>query len=190
MRTHELKRIKAIPWVVLAVLLLTTSALAQSLSLMAPSLANVQGRLTARFGITVEEKPILKGELMDGGVLVLKCAVQLSEVSNYWLDSEISEAHFDSVLKYDSLTREFTMTLPGRDTLLRNADLGKLLAEGWGTIETNLGSWALLERGTKYRLRLHTSMNEQDAPEGVMRFIYFWSWDAGANNTFQLDFTY
>ena len=33
-------------------------------------------------------------------------------------------------------------------------------------------------------------MNQEDAPEGVMRFIYFWSWDAGANNTFQLDFTF
>ena len=82
------------------------------------------------------------------------------------------------------------MTLPGRETPLRNTDLGQLLSEGWGTIETNLGSWALLDRGRKYRLRLQTSMNEQDAPEGLMRFIYFWSWEAGANNSFQLDFTF
>lgn len=174
----------------LAVLLLTTVASAQTLSLTAPSLANVEGRLTARFGVVVEEKPILKGELEDGGVLALTCEVRLTEPNDYWLDTEISEAQFESVLKYDSLAREFTMTLPGRDAPLRNADLPALLAEGWGTIEVNLGSWALLDRGRKYRLKLHTAMNEQDAPQGVMRFIYFWSWDAGADNSFQLDFTF
>ena len=33
-------------------------------------------------------------------------------------------------------------------------------------------------------------MNEADAPDGLSRFIYFWSWDAGADASFQLDFTY
>ncbi|MCJ2165623.1 MULTISPECIES: DUF4390 domain-containing protein [unclassified Pseudodesulfovibrio] len=190
MRTHEKKKILAQIGVVLVILLLAGSALAQSLSLMAPSLANVRGRLTARFGVAVEEKPILKGELEDGGVLVLKCQVRLIEANDYWFNRVISEAQFESILKFDPLTRDFIMSLPDRETLLRNTDLGKLLDEGWGTIEASLGEWALLDRGRKYSLLLHTSMNEQDAPEGVMRYIYFWSWDAGADNSFQLDFTF
>ncbi|EGB15608.1 hypothetical protein DND132_2405 [Pseudodesulfovibrio mercurii] len=179
-----------IPAVLLAVLLVAETALGQSLSLMAPTLANVHGRLTALFGVAVEEKPILKGELEDGAVLVLKCEVSLLEPRDYWLDREITEVRFQSRLSFDPLTREFVMTLPGRENPLRDADLSKVLDEGWGTIEATLGSWALLDKGRKYSLRLHTSMNEEGAPEGVMRFFYFWSWDAGADNAFQLDFTF
>jgi len=184
------KRIGTLLGVVLAVIIFTGIASAQSLSLMAPSLANVNGRLTARFGVTVEEKPVLKGELEDGAVLMLKCSVKLFEENTYWLDSELSSVLFKSVLEYDSLTREFVMTLPDRETPLRNKDLGQLLEQGWSVIEASLGSWALLDRGTKYSLRLHTTMTEEGAPEGVMRYVYFWSWDAGADNSFQLDFTY
>jgi len=176
--------------VALAVLLLAGSALAQNLNLKAPSLANMHGRLTVSFGVTVDELPILKGELEDGATLVLKCMVGLFEANDYWLDSEISTGGFVSILRYDALTREYTMTLPGHDTALRNRDIGVLLEEGWSTIRISMGSWALLDRGSKYSLRLQTTMNELDAPEGFMRYIYFWSWDAGAENSFQLDFTY
>ncbi|MEZ7198621.1 DUF4390 domain-containing protein [Pseudodesulfovibrio karagichevae] len=195
MRTPDDKRAGSLPAVllpaaILAVLILAGAAMAQSLSLKAPTLANVNGRLTARFGIVVEEKPILKGELEDGAVLVLKCEVSLLQPRDYWLDREITEVHFRSRLSFDPLTREFVMTLPGRQTPLRDKDLSTVLENGWGSIDATLGSWALLDRGKKYSLRLHTSMNEEDAPEGVMRFFYFWSWDAGADNAFQLDFTF
>jgi hypothetical protein len=195
MRTPDHMRAGSIPAALLpaaflAVLILAGAAMAQSLSLKAPTLANENGRLTARFGIVVEDRPILKGELEDGAVLVLKCEVSLSEPRDYWLDREITEVHFQSRLSFDPLTREFVMTLPGRQTPLRNKDLSAVLDEGWGSIGTTLGSWALLDRGKKYSLRLHTSMNEEDAPEGMMRFFYFWSWDAGADNAFQLDFTF
>ncbi|WP_319582664.1 DUF4390 domain-containing protein [uncultured Pseudodesulfovibrio sp.] len=178
------------PAAFLAVLILAGVAMAQSLSLKAPTLANVNGRLTAQFGIVVEDRPILKGELEDGAVLVLKCEVNLLEPRDYWLDRDISEAHFQSRLSFDPLTREFVMTLPDRQSPLRSEDLSEILDKGWGTIGATLGSWTLLDRGKKYSLRLRTSMNEEGAPEGMMRFIYFWSWDAGANNAFQLDFTF
>ncbi|HKI80854.1 MAG TPA: DUF4390 domain-containing protein [Pseudodesulfovibrio sp.] len=195
MRTPDDKRAGSFPAVLLpaallAVLILAGVALAQSLSLKAPTLANVNGRLTALFGIVVDDRPILKGELEDGAVLVLKCEVKLLEPRDYWMDRDISEVRFQSRLSFDPLTREFVMTLPDRQTPLRGKDLSAILDKGWGTIGATLGSWALLDRGKKYSLRLHTSMNEEDAPEGMMRFFYFWSWDAGADNAFQLDFTF
>lgn len=195
MRIQDRNRAGFPAGIVLAVLILTLlasggSALAQSLSLTPPSLANQDGQVTARFGVVVEEKPILKGELMDGAVLVLKCSVRLVKPSDYWLDHEIAETGFQSRISYDALTREFVLTRPEGGSPLRNKDLGAVLDEGWGAIETPLGAWSQLERGRKYSLKLSTSMNQEDAPEGVMRFIYFWSWDAGANNTFQLDFTF
>mgnify|MGYP001773799103 CR=1 FL=1 len=195
MRTPHDKRAGSFPAVLLpaallAVLILAGVALAQSLSLKAPTLANVNGRLTALFGIVVDDRPILKGELEDGAVLVLKCEVKLLEPRDYWMDRDISEVRFQSRLSFDPLTREFVMTLPDRQTPLRGKDLSAILDKGWGTIGATLGSWALLDRGEKYSLRLHTSMNEEDAPEGMMRFFYFWSWDAGADNAFQLDFTF
>lgn len=185
-----MKNIKLAWLSALAVLILASVAAAQTLNLMAPSLANSSGQLTARFGVTVEEKPILKGELEDGAELVLKCEVELYEGNEYWLDHQIAEATFESSLKFDALTKEFVMTLPDRDKPLRNTNIEQLVAEGWGTIEASLGEWNMLERGERYSLVLNTSMNEKDAPEGFSRFIYFWSWDAGASNSFQLDFVY
>jgi len=174
----------------LSVIIFAGVALAQTLSLMTPAIANENGILTARFGVTVVEKPILKGELEDGAELVLKCKIDLYAVSDYWLDSTVSSASFESVLKYESLTKEFSMVLPGRDTPLKNKDLEALLQEGWSIIEARLGPWDMLERGQQYSLSLQTTMNEVGAPEGFSRFIYFWSWDAGADNTFQLNFTF
>lgn len=174
----------------LAICIFATAALAQTLSLKAPSLANENGALIARFGVVVEDEPILKGELEDGAELTLKCEVELHEKNEYWLDRKIASTTFLSTLNFDALEKEFTMTLPGRDTLLRNSDLGALLDNGWTIIKATLGPWSMLERGRTYSLMLDTSMNEADAPEGITRFIYFWSWDTGANNSFQLDFTY
>ncbi|QJB58373.1 DUF4390 domain-containing protein [Pseudodesulfovibrio sp. zrk46] len=174
----------------LVVLLFAASAWAQTLSLMAPSIANENGSLVARYGVTVVEKPILKGELEDGDVLVLKCAIELFKVKEYWPDSTVASDDFESTIKFDRLKKEFIMTLPGRDTPLRNKDIEALLLEGWGSIKANLGSWSVLEKGQEYSLRLITTMNEADAPEGLERFIYFWSWDAGVDNTFHLNFTF
>ncbi|MDC0336147.1 DUF4390 domain-containing protein [Pseudodesulfovibrio sp.] len=192
MENAKTKRSRVAPVLIaaLAVLIFTAVAHAQTLSLMAPAIANVNGALTARFGVTVVELPILKGELEDGAELILRCDIELSEVIDYWLNNGIAETAFESTLKYESLTKEFVMTLPGRNTPLKNTSLESLLREGWGTIEATLGPWNMLERGQEYSLSLNTTMNEVGAPEGVSRFIYFWSWDAGADTTFLLNFTY
>ena len=116
--------------------------------------------------------------------------MELHKENAYWIDREISTATFESVLKFDALTKVFTLVLPARSTPLRNENLRQLLKKGWGTIEVGLGSWDMLERGQKYSLTLNTTMNEKGAPEGISRFIYFWSLDVGADNSFQLDFTY
>lgn len=174
----------------LTVLLLATAARAQTLSLMAPTIANDNGALTARFGVTVVEKPILKGELEDGAELILKCTVELFEVAHYWMDSTVSSAHFESIIKFDRLTKEFVMTIPGRATPLRDPNLEAILTKGWGNIKATLGPWNMLKEGQQYSLKLITTMNEVDAPEGLSRFFYFWSWDAGSDNTFHLNFTF
>ncbi len=174
----------------LTLLIFAAVAHAQTLSLLAPAIANENGALTTRFGVTVVELPILKGELMDGVALVLKCDIGLSEVSDYWIDSEVAEAEFVSTLKFEALTQEFSMTLPSRSTPLKNKNLSSLLKEGWGTIEIALGPWNILERGQKYSLSLQTTMNEVGAPDGLMRYLYFWSLDAGTDTTFLLNFTY
>lgn len=174
----------------LVCLLFSGTAMAQSLSLLTPSIANVNGALTARFGVEVESLPAVKGELEDGLELRLKCRADLYETMDYWLDSHISTATFESVLRFDSLKKEFTMTLPGRETLLRDADLPTLLKEGWSAIEAVLGPWNMLVRGEQYSLQIQTTISEADAPEGITKYIYFWSWDSSPTATFLLNFTY
>lgn len=173
-----------------AILMLGGTAMAQSLSLLTPSIANVNGALTARYGVEVETLPAIKGELEDGLVLKLKCRADLYEAMDYWLDAHLSTAEFESILSYDALTREFQMTLPDKESPLRDTDLPALLKKGWGTIESVLGPWNMLVRGEKYNLHIETSINEADAPEGLTKIIYFWSWDSGSSAIFRLNFTY
>jgi len=157
---------------------------------MAPDIANDNGALKVRFGVTVVESLLLKSELKEGRELVLKCAVELFKVRDYWLDGSVSSAMFQAEIRYDRLKEEFVMTLPNRDTPLRDTDFDTLLEKGWGSIETTLGPWNMLQSGNDYSLRLITTINEKDAPEGFYRFLYFWSWDAGVDNTFHLHFTF
>lgn len=174
----------------LLVLLSGGAALAQTLSLRAPDIANDNGALKVHFGVTVVEKPVLRQDLEEGRELVLKSVIELFRVRDYWLDSTVGTSSFVSTLGYDRLTREFTLTLPGESAPLRDKSLDSLLKKGWGRIEINLGPWNMLEAGEDYSLRLITTMNEKDAPEGFYRFLYFWSWDAGSDNTFHLNFTF
>jgi hypothetical protein len=190
MKTKQRNHMGGCALALLAVLALASVALAQGLSLKPPSLANVNGRVTARFGVAVEELPILKGELEDGLELVLSCNIGLYRINDYWMDDEIASGIFVSSLRFDPLTREYVMTLSRGEQSIRNQNIKKLLDEGWGEVEVGLGSWALLDRGVKYSLRLKTSMNEKGAPDGFMSYFYFWSWNPGAENSFQLDFTY
>lgn len=173
-----------------AFLMIGGTATAQSLSLLTPSIANINGALTARYGVEVETLPAIKGELEDGLVLKLKCRADLYETMDYWMDSHLSTADFESTLSYDALTKEFLMTLPGKEKPLKDTDLPALLKKGWGTIESVLGPWNMLVRDEQYSLHIETSLNEADAPEGLTKIIYFWSWDSGSNAIFRLNFTY
>lgn len=189
MKKPGLKRLGT-PGAWLLLIVFATMAQAQSLSLMAPAIANDNGVFTARFGIAVEALPILKGELEDGAELVLKCKTGLFENNEYWLDSQVFKVSFESTISYDRIAKEFVLTLPGKDKPLRNENIETLLKEGWSSLEARLGPWDKLERGENYTLRLTTALQDADAPEGLSKIIYFWSWDAGSNNTFLLNFTF
>ena len=165
-------------------------ALAQTLSLMSPDIANDNGALKVRFGVTVVEKPTLRDELSEGRVMVLKSVIELFKVRDYWLDGSVASTSFESTLSFDRLTREYVLTLPNKSTPISDKDLDVVLQKGWGRIDALLGPWNMLEQGQDYSLRLITTMNEKDAPEGFYRFLYFWSWDAGSDNTFHLNFTF
>lgn len=173
-----------------AVLLLAGGAHARSLSLKAPAILNSNGSIVAQFGVKIIELPILKGELEDGAEMVLRCSVELVKVRHYWLNTNIGSDTYESIIKFDPLTKDFLMVLPGRPQPIRNRDLKTLLEKEWGRIQARLGAWSNLERGSEYSLRLVTTMQEADAPEGFYRFVYFWSWDAGTDNTFHLNFTF
>lgn len=171
-------------------LLLTSTAFGQGLNLMTPAIANVSGVLTARFGVTVEERPALRKGLENGAKLVLKSRVRLFRVKDYWMDSLIAASNYESVLQYEPLSKEFILTLPGHHGPLRSDDLFSLISEGWAVIEASLCPWSELVKGEHYSLRMDISMNEADAPDGLSGLLYFWSWNSGANNTFELDFIY
>lgn len=166
------------------------SASAQTLSLSAPALANKDGALAARFGVMVKDLGHLRQELENGSDIELRCDVALYRVSDYWLDSTLAETELSSILSYDSLKREYVLTLPGNREKLRDTDMNALLDRGWSTLEVGLGSWDRLIRGSTYSLRLAVDLVEADAPRGLTRYLYFWSWDTGAGTTFELTFKY
>lgn len=167
-----------------------SAALAQSLILSNLVVDNKAGSLTARFGVSVDDAAMLAESVQNGVTLALNCKAKLSRKSGLFGSPQIAEAGFTSRLKYDSLTKEYTLQLPGREALLKNAGLHELLRAGWGELTLDMGSWRMLERDQEYTLTLDMRLQQTDIPNWFKRTLFFWAWDVAPSATYQLHFKY
>jgi hypothetical protein len=167
-----------------------SAASAQSLVLSNLVVDNQAGNLKARFGVSVDGVAELTESLQNGVTLALTCKAKLSRKSGMFANPQLAAAEMTSRLKYDSLTREYALFLPGREAPLKNAGLQELLRAGWGELTLDMGPWHMLERSKEYTLGLDIRLHQTEIPNWFRRTLFFWAWDVAPSTTYQLHFTY
>jgi len=172
------------------IVLWTSVAAAQSLVLSNLVVDNKAGSLMARFGVSVDGVAELTESLQNGVTLALACKAKLAKKGGMFGSPLLTEAEFSSRLKYDALTKEYILTLPGREAPLRGAGLSELLGTGWGALTLGLGSWSMLERDKEYTLTLDIRLQQTDIPNWFRRTLLFWTWDVAPSASYQLHFKY
>ena len=182
---------RALLGALLAALLLWTSlAQAQTLSLSNLVVDNKAGTFTARFGIGVTGVDEIAEVLTDGVVLALRCQATLLRKRSYWTDAAVAETDYVSTIRRDAISREFVLRLDGREAPLTGKRLGPLLAQAWGQIQLDLGPWDNLKRGQDYQLRLRLSLDRTEIPDWIRDTVFFWSWDVIPATNYTLEFAY
>jgi hypothetical protein len=164
------------------------TALATSLVLQNLVVDNQSGVLAARYGVSVDSLAEVSDALTGGATLALSCKARLTRRGGVFSNPQVAAADLESRLKYDSLTKEFSLQLPGREAPLKNARLDELLRSGWGSLALEMGAWKQLERGQEYTLSLDLRLRQVEIPNWFRRTLFFWSWDAAPQTSYQLHF--
>jgi len=173
-----------------ALVLWSVPACAQSLVLSNLVVDNQAGSLMARYGVAVDGMSEITENLQNGVTLALSCKAKLTKSKGFFGGPQIAQATMTSRLKYDALTKEYTLTLPGREAPLKNTRLDELLRSGWGALALDMGPWGVLERGQDYSLSLDIKISQTDIPNWFRRTLLFWSWDVIPSTSYQLQFKY
>ncbi|WP_027720730.1 DUF4390 domain-containing protein [Maridesulfovibrio zosterae] len=168
----------------------TQTASASTLKLKNLVLDNQAGSIMARFGIELKADTEVEEALLSGIRLKLDCEAKLLKNKSLWPDSEIASKSYSNKLFFDSLSNKFALEKPGVDKIFKNKSLTILLRDEWKTMILDLGPWATLQRGEKYKLRLKVRIDQTDIPQWLKSTLFFWSWDVIPSATYQLDFTY
>jgi len=164
------------------------AASAASLVLSNLVVDNQSGALAARFGVSIDSLTEVSDALTSGVTLALTCKGKLTRHGGVFSSPQVASADLVSRIKYDSLTKEFTMTLPGREAPLKNTRLDELLRSGWGALSLGMGPWKVLERGQEYTLSLDLRLHQVAIPNWFRRTLFFWAWDVAPQASYQLHF--
>ena len=199
-KTPDMKRLftirartrQRLPSLVLATILCLWAGVcaAQNVQLTNPSVNNVDGALTARFGVTLSSLDEVASELEAGVSMRLVCQARLYRENLFWFDALLSDAEYEFVLSYDALNKEYALQVPGMRTPVRHKNLAGLMDEQWSSLELTLGSWDALRRGHTYSLKLKAFLGRGQAPDSLAGGIFHWFWGKGASSTYMMDFRY
>ncbi len=187
----------SMPWIagaaVLAVAVVLSwprAAAAQSLHLQNLVVDNQAGSFMARFGVSVDGLDEVAQSVENGVTVALDCTARLFRKRSAWADAMVSEGRYQSRLQFDSLTGEYVLTAPGRETPYRDTDLKRILAQAWSALNVDLGPWSNLSRGDEYRIDLSITLSQTDVPAWLKNTLFFWSWDVAPATSYQLEFRY
>jgi hypothetical protein len=193
----------------LLVVFVATSAAAQDLVLDNFVVANEQGRVTVRFGLTPLEVEAFEEMLRDGSVLELRCEAAVWRERILWWDEQMAEGELAHRLHYDALEDLYVLSesppwpaRPPRRTILREPveveppepkeiargeDLAKLANDVWSRIELDAGPWVPgMTEGGGY-LELDLVVVNLDIPVGLRTALFFWPWEVVPPTTYRQD---
>lgn len=172
----------------LLTVLLPLSAQAQTLSLENLVLDNQSGKIHLRFGLSLAEIEQVQAVLQEGVDLWMFVTARLMAKRFILPNRVLNEKQVEHVLEWNPLAKEFELTLPQKEHLIKNKDLAELLAEQWREISLEMGQWVMLTPGQTYSLELEISLDRRDIPVWMRSVLFFWSWEVIAPIRYELEF--
>lgn len=168
--------------------LLPFSAQAQTLSLDNLVLDKQSGRIHLRFGLRLTGIDQVQTVLREGVDLWMFGTARLMAKRFILPNRVLNEKQIEHVLEWNPLSQEFELTLPQKEHLVKNKELGELLAEQWREITMDMGQWTMLTPGQTYHLELEISLDRRDIPVWMRRVLFFWPWEVIAPIRYELEF--
>lgn len=172
----------------LAALFPSPLAWAQRLSLDNLALDNQSGRIHLHFGLRLEEIPTIQTLLQDGVDLWMFGTARLISKRFLLPNWVLNEKQIEHVLEWNPLAKEFELTLPQKEHLVRNKDLNDLITAHWSEISLDMGEWSRLTPGETYHLELEISLDRRDIPVWMRSVLFFWSWEIVSPVRYELEF--
>lgn len=154
-------------------------------------LANTRDDLLTYFDVRNAFTEKITQAVQNGVPTTFSFYVSLYKTSDTWFDKRIADIQVKSMVKYNSLKQEYTVTRPWKENkplVTNNFDQAK----AWMTEIDNLSVLALdeLTKGEKYQIRIKAELDRVTLPfflHRVFFFVSFWDFET---DWYLLNFTY
>ncbi len=170
-------------------LLMALPALAGELILRSFVLDSRNGDVGLRFSVALDDYSILEPLLAAGMPLLLEAEASLDEKRGYWPDAFLTKGSLRSTLRQDPNTKVFECLLPSGE-ILKDEELGALIHNAWQSLSISLGPFSILDRGSRYTLRLDVRLKQAEVPAWKRWVIFYSEFEVVEGLGYQMEFQY
>ena len=156
------------------------AATPKNFSLGSPALSMSENNISLLVPVGVDSLEGLRDMLRDGAIMELSIRARITRVRSFLPDVSIMEQNFTSLVRYNPLTREFSLTAPQAEQAIVDKNLNRLLSTTWQKLVLPLGSPDMFQAeplGSEYLLLLNISLRHTEVPPWLTKAFLFWSWD-------------
>ena len=157
------------------------------------SLVTENAHLGVRLALTVDDEDALYNLLKNGAHLGLRLTASLERERSWWGNAELASVEQTYHLQHSPLTREFVFTAPGDAPVLKNRNMGKLLAESWKQLHLPLVPMTTIdEQGLdkSYKVIVEVALIFLEAPPWLASSSIFWTEEVVPPVSFSLVYRY
>lgn len=153
-----------------------------------PTLHTEGDTLNMTLRLSVDDEDALRLLLRDGATIELGVRVRVERKRTLWANEKIEELEFSSLLKYDSLVRQYRLTGPADDRVVQDGNLRALLAKSWKDLRIPLVKADVFEPDEEYLVIVDLTLQHAELPPWLDKTLVFWSREVVAPETFKLDY--
>lgn len=172
---------------------LSHAAAPKRFEIQALSLLTSDNTLTVNLSLAVDDEDGLYNLLKDGAVVELGITIDVERKRDWWSNATIASIPFTSVIRHDPLTREFFLTMPGKEKPLKDRNLTRLLSNSWLQLQLPLIPMSLIElegRNQTYIISGSAGLTHIETPPWLAKNSVFWSAEIIPPITFSLEYFY
>ncbi len=153
-----------------------------------PKLFTRAGKLWVSLPLSVTSEDDLSALLRERSTLELRIDTLVQKKRTLWLNKDLAEQTFTSIMRHDPLSREFKLTHPVSGQVASDPLLRRLLANTWKKLELPLADATLFEPGEDYLVEIEISLKHTELPSWLERTLVFWNKDVVNSEHIALDY--